>query len=144
MASELVAAEEFMRSQCVGNGALVTAVPGGFHSERQHSTPGRFVYWTFQGGLPNTLGEHGIRILTHPLYLVRVVDKIGSYLPLQTAADLLDTVLTSAAPFSYVLNGKNYTVQSCIQERPFSLVDRYVDLEWRHLGGYYRLEISPF
>lgn len=134
-----------MRTTCLANSNLVALVPGGFHSERQHtSAAGRYVLWTFQGSAPDTMGEHGVRILSHPLYLVRVVDKVGGYLSLQPAADLLDATLQLTGPVLVVLNGHNYTVQSCIRERAYSIVEHYVDLEWRHLGGYYRFEVSPF
>lgn len=145
MAAELVAAEEFIRASCLASSALVTAVPGGFHSERQHAAKaGRYVLWTYQGSMNDTLGDHGVRIMAHPLYLLRVVDKTGSFLTLQSAADLLDQAVSSVGPTSFVIAGTRYTIQSCIRERPYTYVEHYVDIEWRHEGGYYRLDISPF
>jgi hypothetical protein len=144
MSAELTACEEFMRQACTGSSQLVAAAPGGFHSERQHSGSGRYVLWSYQGASNNTLGERGVRILSHPMYLVRVIDKVTSYLPLQPAADLLDQALTLTGPFGLVLNGHNYIVQSCTQQRPFSLTEHYVDVEWRHVGGYYEFEVSPY
>lgn len=144
MSAELPACEHFIRSRLLSVPALVRDVTGGFHSERLHVSNGRYVLWSFQGTGSNTLGEHGVRILAHTTYLVRVIDKIGSYESLQPDADMIDQALTSAGPMAVQLAGANYTIQSCIQERPFSQTEHYVDTEWRHLGGYYKMDVSPF
>jgi hypothetical protein len=145
MAAEATAAEQFIRAQLTGSSALVAMVPGGFHSERVHAVPvGRYVLWSSMGPSPDTLGEHGVRILSHLLYIVRVVDKVQSYLPLSPAADLIDQLLHAVAPSAQVVNGANYTIQSCLRERPYSLTQPFVDLEWRHLGGYYNITLSPY
>ena len=145
MSAELEAAEQFIRSRLVAQAGLSALVPGGFHSERLHNVAaGRYILWTYQGAPPDTMGEHGVRILVNPLYLVRVIDKVGTYLALSPAADLIDQALHTTVPQAVVVNGANYTIQSCLRERPYTQTETLADLEWRHTGGYYRITLSPY
>lgn len=137
---ELEAAEQYFTLKCLGNPALVALVPGGFHSERVQTAPsGNYVIWSYQGSLPDLDEVHGVRILVQPLYLVRVIGTTDDFTTLQVAAEALDATLHMAGP--QALTG--YTVAECNRERPYSAVEHFVNIERRHLGGYYRLYIQP-
>lgn len=137
---ELEAAEQYLRLKCLASTALAALVPGGFYSERVQTAPnGNYVIWSYQGSLPDVAEVHGVRILVQPLYLVRVIGATDDFTVLQPAAEALDAALHMAGP--QALPG--YTVAECARERPYSAVEHFVNIERRHLGGYYRLYIQP-
>lgn len=138
---ELEAGEQYLNLRCSASPTLVSLAPGGFYSERVQTAPnGAYVLWSYQGSLPDVTSENGIRILVQPLYLVRVVGVTDDYSTLQSAAEALDAALQLAGP--QALTG--YTVRQCVRERGYSLVEHFVNIERRQLGGYYRLWIQPF
>lgn len=127
-------------------GTLDVLVPGGFHSERLQTAPasGRYVVFSQVGTPPNFTGEHGVIIYSQPLWLVRVYDAVSDFNSLADAVGRLDAVLHMAPPQTIILDdGSSYTIQSCVQERLYSIVEHIVDVERRGSGGYYRLTISP-
>ena len=84
------------------------------------------------------MGVGPARIWASFLYLVKVSGQINSYLPLKATADAIDTALHGAS--GTVADG---AILDCIRERPFSLVEVTNGVEWRHLGGLYRLKVQP-
>lgn len=120
----------------VGN-TLDLLAPGGFHNERMETAPnGRYIIWSYQSALDVT-GEGAIRVMVSAVYLVRVIDKTSDFDTLDPAANRMDAVLQKS--FGAV---PGYLVRGVVRERPYSLVERYVDIERRQLGGYYRVYIQ--
>jgi len=137
---ELEAAEQYFRIKCLASQTLVSLVPGGFYSERVQTAPsGNYVIWSYQGSLPDLDEVHGVRILVQPLYLVRFIGATDDFTQLQPAVEALDAALHMAGPQAV----PGYTVAECNRERPYSVVEHFVNIERRHLGGYYRLYIQP-
>jgi len=77
------------------------------------------------------------RVWASMLYLVKVVGQTTSFTALQPAADLVDAALHAAA--GQVGGG---TILACTRERAFSLVEESNGLQWRHLGGVFRLLVQ--
>jgi hypothetical protein len=84
------------------------------------------------------MGVGPARIWASFLYLVKVSDQISSYMPLKATADAIDAALHGAS--GTVPDG---AVLDCIRERAFSLTEVANGVEWRHLGGLYRLKVQP-
>jgi hypothetical protein len=84
------------------------------------------------------MGLGPARIWASFLYLVRVTDQTGSYLPLKAAADAIDAALHGAS--GTVSDG---AVLDCIRDRAYSLTEVADGVEWRHLGGLYALKVQP-
>lgn len=73
------------------------------------------------------------RLWTDPLLLAKAVDRADSWSTLAPIADAIDAALHDTAAG---------TVWSCVRERPFSLVETPNGVQYRHLGGFYRLQVS--
>ena len=135
-----MAAEQYLEAKCTADATLAALVPGGFYSERVQTAPnGRYVVWSYQGSPDDTTDVSGVRIIVTPLYLVRVIDATSDFSDLQPSAERLDKVLHMAGP--QVVAG--YTIRQCVRERPYSREEHFVNIERRHLGGFYRLYIQP-
>lgn len=77
----------------------------------------------------------GSRILVSGLYLVVVTGDVKDYKPLVPAADRLDTILHGARG-----HASPVWVLSCVRESPFKQTDTDGDVQYRHLGGVYRVQ----
>ena len=85
-------------------------------------------------------GTGATRIMARPLYLIKAVTQGGSVMALQTLVDRIDSLL-------HGLKGgtADATIQSCVRERPFRMttVEDPGNTVYQHLGGEYRLQVSP-
>lgn len=137
MANELTAAETFMRNQMSGDSALVATGITGYFSEKapnQQASP--YIVWTMRSGLDVT-EMAGIRINVQMVFLVRVVDRVRAFSVLQTAADRIDAVLHKQTGTAL-----GHAIQACVRESPYSMVEDRGDVQWRHLGGSYRIWVA--
>lgn len=73
------------------------------------------------------------RVWSDGLWLVIVVGKTQTFSTLQTVADRIDTLLHRASGAG---------VQTSVRERPFSMVEIVDGVQYRHLGGVYRIQVS--
>lgn len=144
MPSELTPAEQFFFNKLTTDSQMATLAPGGFHSERVHQVPaGVYVIWTNVGGPLDVSEVQGVRIYSEALYLIRAIAKTGDFNILQPAASRLDTLLHRQNGSVMGGDGTAYTILWCARERPYSQVEQVVDIERRHLGGYYRVYVQP-
>lgn len=74
----------------------------------------------------------GSRIWAGPLILARVIGKTGSWSSISATADAIDAALH---------NTTGGVVAWCIRESPFSLIEVTDGVQFRHLGGLYRLRV---
>lgn len=73
------------------------------------------------------------RVWTESLWLVRVIGQIGSFSTLETIDDRIDTLL-------HRQSGGN--VLACVREQPFVFTETLDGIQYRHLGGIYRLYVQ--
>jgi hypothetical protein len=95
-----------------------------------------FVVFTHQGG-HDVLGVGPARVMAHLLYQVKAVGKGNSFAPLQPIADRVDALLQGAS--GSVVDGY---VLICVREHPFAFVEVDNGVEYRHIGGLWRILIS--
>lgn len=82
-----------------------------------------------------TLSSH--RIMVSGLWLVRGIAEAEKYSgDLTTIADRIDACLRSSTGGTA---GSDGVVFSSIREEPFQLVENDNGIQWRHLGGVYRI-----
>lgn len=74
----------------------------------------------------------GNRVWAEPLVLARVIGKTGSWTTIAATADAIDAALH---------NTSGGVVAWCKRESPFSLVELTNGVQYRHLGGLYRLRV---
>jgi hypothetical protein len=90
-----------------------------------------------QQATSDLMGVGPARIWASLLYLVKVSGQTTTFAPLRATADAIDAALHAAS--GTVVGG---TVLICTRERAFSLVEVPNGVEWRHLGGTFRLLIQ--
>ena len=103
------------------------------------SVPLRPPYVTFSLQDPlDVIGVGGIRISTDNLYVVKAVAQSGSWADVRPIADRID----------YLIHRPGSTMQSatgsltCIREKTAQMVEVDDGLQYRHLGGIYRIRAS--
>ncbi len=139
MATELPPAEQYLYVRLSGDAEMRALAPGGFRSEMLPDLPaGVAMLWTYQGSLPDVSAAQGVRVLTRPLYLVRAVLRTRDPNDLESAAARADALL-HRGPIMTLPSG--VIVRSCVRESPYSWMERIADVQWRYLGGYYRLQL---
>lgn len=77
------------------------------------------------------------RLWTDPLFLVKAVAQTESWGTLTATADAIDTALHDQA--GAVSGG---TIFECVRERAFSMIENGGGVEYRHLGGFYRVRVG--
>lgn len=92
-----------------------------------------FVLYSHQAG-HDVRGVGPARIMTSLVYQVKAVGQGGSFGPLKAIADRLDTLLQGAS--GSVVDG---TVLMCVREQPIEYVEIEDGVQYRHLGGLWRI-----
>lgn len=77
------------------------------------------------------------RVWADPLFIVKAVAPTRSWGTLTAVADAIDAALHSTD--GSVTGG---TIYECVRERPFSLIETANGVEFRHLGGFYRVRVG--
>lgn len=83
----------------------------------------------------NTLGVGAVRILTDPLYTIKVIGRNSSYAELQPIVERMDTLLESA--LNAVVNG--IAIRRCYQEEAIKYPEVDEGVRYNHIGGMYRI-----
>lgn len=132
--SEAVVADRWLASVLAA--ATASVAPGGVHSDV--APPGTVGPWvTF--GLQDARDVKVVntaRVLTDATYLVKAVGPGSSYAGLEEVADAIDTALSGAA--AVVAQG---AIIWCERERPVRYRESDNGIEYRHLGGLYRIQV---
>lgn len=135
--SELVAAEQWLTTVLTGDSTLSASVGLRVYG---HIVPEGTAYpyiWITNQAATDVMGVGPARILTNTLYAVRAVVQDTTFVNLNTLADRIDTVLHAAS--GTVAAG---TVMACVRVRPFVMVEPVGGVQYRHLGGIYRLLVQ--
>lgn len=139
---EPIVAERFIYERLNARPALVTAVSGRIHG---HAAPQAedgepdypFALFTQNAVQADVGALGGIHIWSVLEYVVRVVGRTNSWDPLVTPAAEIEAALGNTA--GDVPDG---TVHACTRVRPFLLPEVRSGVQYRHLGGVYRLLVK--
>lgn len=96
-----------------------------------------FVVFNAQSPGFDVMGVGTARVMLNCLYQVKVVVQDASFAPAKDAADRIDTLLhgaTGTPPGGQVLG--------CVREGPLAYAEVSDGIEYRHLGGLYRIWVQ--
>ena len=130
-----------------GDSALMSNAPGGvWRGLAKPATATPFIVMTHQGGGDTTTAQ-GVRLLTIPTYLLKVVGPVEDVPAIAAAALRLDQLLggTIAGPASgpIMIGGVQVGyVSSCERQSPLVLDELVNGSQWTNVGGLYRMEIQ--
>lgn len=100
--------------------------------DQARDEPYPMIIFQFQGG-EDVRGVGTARVMVSGVWLVRAVDELESYNDLGSIADAIDGRLHGAAG-----NG----VIGCVREAPYQRIESEDGVEYRHLGGLYRIYVQ--
>lgn len=134
--AEIVTGLRHLRSLLSADTTLMAAVTQVYADVAPLDAVYPFVVVAYQDGA-DELGVGGEYILSGLTYSVRVVGRGASFLPLETIAARVKTVLHKTT--GAVGNGN---VWECLQTAPLAYAEDGVDgQQYRHLGGLYELVV---
>jgi hypothetical protein len=145
MAQELVGADAFIYATLAGDTALAAIVGTRIYADVAPSLPTPPTYPLVLFSLQSSRDVVGIgtyRAMTTPTYLVRVIGKGGGFGAIQAAADRIDALLTVRAVQSVTIGGVTFSILGSVRERPFQRSEEPEGILYRHLGGFYRLNVA--
>lgn len=139
MAVEITTVERWLRATLTGDLTLAALVGDRVFSTiapRDAAHP--LIVYSFQAGL-DTIGVGTARIMSRPLFTIRVVAPSGSFADLEDAARRVDELLHGALDRPVAGSG---LVLSCMREQPLALALMEEGTEYRQLGGIYRIDVQ--
>lgn len=96
------------------------------------------VIFAFQGG-SDVYASGKARVMSHLEYQVKAVCEGATYTGIVAIADRLDALLHGASGATATVR-----VMSCIRQAPLAYPEITDDgMQYRHLGGIYRLQVQP-
>jgi len=135
--SETVAIDKWLYSLLSTDATLLGAAPGGVHADAApRGTAFPLVIIALQDATDG-MSFNGTRILVRATYQVKVVGQGASYSALDTAAGRIDALLHRAS--GSVSGGVIY---SCVRVEPFRYREDLDGIEYRHLGGFYEIQVQ--
>lgn len=134
--NETTRVRRFLDSLLKADAALVALVGQRIYGD---SIPGEtaFPYAFFGAPEPgeDTRGVGAVRILTNATWEIKAVDKAIGWTAVEEVADRLDALVHGAAGAA----GTDGWVLMGVRERPIDYREDAAGVEYRHLGGLYRL-----
>lgn len=92
-----------------------------------------FVVFQFMAGA-DVVAVGAVRVMNSGLYQVKAICQGESYSPAAAIADRIDTLLQGA-------NGSvsDGVIYGCTREQPLTLIEQEHGIQYRHVGGLYRV-----
>lgn len=131
---EVTRVDQWLYETLSGDPTLSALVGGRIYSYLAPPTAALpFVLFAHQAGRDVRI-VGGRRVLVDMVYQVKAVGSGGSFQPLKSIADRLDALLQGAS--GSVVDG---VVYMCVREQPLAYVEVEKGVEYRHLGGFWRI-----
>jgi hypothetical protein len=131
---EIVISLEFFKQVLVDNTDLAAVLPGGMWPDSVPTNqPAPFGIYGYQTG-SDTNTANGVRLLTQPLYQVRVSGPESMIDQVATASAIVDDILKVQRNVS-VPGG---FIAACYRESPLHLPNNIDGTKWVSIGGLYR------
>lgn len=134
--SELTLAGQWLYGVLAPDATLTPLIAGRvFDTVAQGAFP--CVVFQFQGGY-DALGVGARRLQVNCLYVVKAIGQTASPLSLKPIADRVDLLLhRHDAPV--IVGGVNLGYIGCYRVQPFAMSEVSEGIQYRHVGGIYRL-----
>lgn len=137
MSNEVVYVDKWLYGVLSGDATLTGLVGARIHAyQAPEGTAFPFVLYSFQGGADVAV-VGGIRIFNRGVYQVKAVGKGDTMGALQSIADRIDTLLQGAS--GSVTGG---IILACVREQPLAYAEIDNRIQYRHLGGLYRILVQ--
>lgn len=138
MSNALVAAERWLYSTLLADSTLAGLVGGRIYSEIvPPGTTYPVIFYTSPGAGDNRNTIDSRVIWEELIYAVRVIDKVESYLPLESGATAIEAALSHASGIN--ISGD---IMASVYQSPFRLMSVDRDgFQIRELGGIFRLYV---
>ena len=143
LGQEITPAEKWLDTTLRANATLNTGVSGrmsGYNSPQGTGYPA--VVWQLQAPSTDVKAIGNIRIMVRPIYVVRVVGQTASMLSLSALADEIDESLEGASGTVDLGGGREAEILECTRVGPFALAEAVNGVQYRHLGGQYRIAVQ--
>jgi len=95
-----------------------------------------YIIYSFLGGA-DTRGVGTVRVFNSGLYQVKAVCEGESYAPAAAIADRIDELIHGNR--GSVSDG---SVVDCVREQPLTLIEQQNGVQYRHVGGLYRIIVQ--
>lgn len=136
--NEVTRAAKWLYSRLAADGVLAAAAPGGIHEHpAPPGTASPLITYQLQAPVDVKVVPDK-RVWAEMVYLVRAIGQGRSYVVLEAAADRLDVLLDRADGAT-----SDARVISCTRDSAYALSEERNGVEYRHLGGLFRLLVQP-
>jgi len=100
-------------------------------------TTGNMVVYNWQGGSDlNTVGSY--RALVNGLWQVKAITQSNSFAAAKAIMDIVDDTLHRASG-----SVSDALILACVRQAPVQYVEVTNGIQYRHLGGIYRIQVDP-
>lgn len=139
LGQEIYPAERFIYERLQAQPALVAAVGERMYGYNAPQQAGVYpaIVWQLQAPSTDVKAIGNIRIMVRPVYVVRVIGQGATWVPLSPIADAIDAALEGA---SGTVPGAE--ILGISRVGPFALVETVNTVQYRHLGGQYRVPVQ--
>lgn len=131
--NEILIVYSWIYSVLSGNTTITNAVGTRIYDSIVENPTYPYIIYNWQGGTDVT-EVSAIRIMMNGLFQVKVVDKNTSFNTISPIAMKIDQLLHRASATT-----SNGIILSSKRELPISLVELNNEIQYRHLGGIYRI-----
>lgn len=135
---ELASALEWLNTTLTGDSTLLALAPGGVFADlAPDGTPTPYVTFGLQSPGNDSLTMNAVRVMATPLYQVIVTGPTSQMEAIDSASSELDDLLKRTS--GTVAGGY---IAACYREQPIEKSQLINTVQWKSLGGLYRLEIE--
>ena len=147
LGNEVVPAEKFIYARLAAESGAGDAVSNrlyGYAAAQQQGTGITYpaIVWQLQAPSEDVKAIGNVRIMSRPIYVVRVIVQASSWNTAQPIADAIDRALEGASGIVDAGEADQAEVLTVSRIGPFSLVEAVSGVQYRHLGGQYRLFVQ--
>lgn len=136
--AEIVATEQWIMERLAARPSLVALIPVARHFSGPAPSGTAFPYIRADFlTSPDLQALGAIRVWSRPRYNVYVVDKAGSFVPLEAAAGEIDQALQSGFGIA-----RGASIRDCEREAVYSKIEIVSGVQYRHLGGRYAMRVQ--
>ena len=120
-----------------GNQPFLDMIPGGlWPGNAPRETQGLYCIYDFLGASDEE-AFNNVRVAVDVLYRIKIVGRTHDILDLEPAATAMDNLIHRSQSFY-----QGHRIAACVRTAPYNLTETIDDVDWRYLGGDYRLYIQ--
>jgi hypothetical protein len=135
---EIIATEQYVMERLAARPALVALIPVDRHFSGPAPSGTAFPYIRADFlTSPDLQALGAVRVWSRPRYNVYVVDRAGSFVPLEAAASEIDAALQGSSG-----TARGASIRDCEREAVYAKIETVAGVQYRHLGGRYAMRVQ--